>query len=475
MGQCSTKSEVSQPNNNMSQPADIADRFGILQRSPWEVYERRGDIGEGGFSKIYRARHRTTGKDVAIKSLDKMLKHSRDTFLIEVKLLNAVNHESVINIHETYEDKHAYYIILDLLRGKDLFEVLDAKRDVFSEVIAATLIRSMMEAVRYCHNKNIVHLDLKPENFVFEKASDINRLVLVDFGLGRIVRDDAYYRDRVGSMQYIAPEMIEETSVCSGVTLKACDLWSMGVILYILVTGLIPFSNWEEVKVGRLRLTKSMSKELRDLLKNLLTRDTHKRLTADQVLNHPWLTSMSVKKNPIYEAVAAGVDYLAQKPKLSPLMESVVSLMHESIVTEDKHEIDALIEEFDVDNDGTWNEIDIKGFTERLGIKGSETVLIELSDKTGTGIGKPELVWLAAIGMLVQKTNSSKKRMAFSFGQRKPKPYITRQEVIRVGLKGIDPKLINDLFANVPVQERSSIVLFEDFADAIVASNTLDS
>ncbi|CEP03264.1 unnamed protein product (mitochondrion) [Plasmodiophora brassicae] len=457
---------------------DIAAKFGVRQCSPWDAYDRRNALGEGGFSKIYRVRHRHTSKQYAIKVLDKAQKHSRDTFFVEVKLLTALDHKNIISVYETFEDKHAYYIVLELMHGKDLFDVLDAKRDVFPEATAAKLIRSMADAVRFCHDRNIVHLDLKPENFVFARSDDIDRLVLVDFGLGRLVRPDAHYRDRVGSMQYIAPEMIDENSVCTGTMLKACDMWSLGVILYILVTGLIPFSNWDEVKTGRLRLSKSMSKELRDLLKSLLTRDTFKRITAAELLTHPWLAMMEdIGNNPMYKAVRAGAAFLTGRKKAtSPMLVALIDALKPVVLVEDRHELEGLVAHFDADNDGVLNDDEFasllsddseSGPASLSAIKKALTMLPNSQYREEAGFTLNDLVLLAAVGMLILNTSSSRKRVGLAVGQKKPRGMITKGEVEHT-LRSVDTATISAVFREAPVQERRKVLPVDVFVAAVL-------
>lgn len=168
-------------------------------------------------------------------------------------------------------------------------------RSKFDEGDAAIVMKQLLSAINYCHSKKIVHRDLKPENMLLEQDKDLEKIKIVDFGTSLVYDSGKKLEEKLGTAYYIAPEVIKKSYN------EKCDLWSCGVIMYILISGEPPFNDpradndaiMKKVELGKYDIEhgiwKSVSKEAKDLIKKLLTYDPAERISAEQALRHPWI------------------------------------------------------------------------------------------------------------------------------------------------------------------------------------------
>jgi serine/threonine-protein kinase Chk2 len=268
---------------------------------PQKDYDIREVLGTGNFATVKLAIHKATGEKYAIKIIDKkkfLLSSSsrrKNTLMDEVNILKRVSHPNIISIKDVYESSQKLYLVLELVTGGELFDrILTAGR--FDEDKAREFFIQMLQAVDYLHEQNIVHRDLKPENILLKsKTEDI--IKISDFGLSRVFNENAsMMKTMCGTPQYVAPEVL--TDAQSEGYGPACDLWSLGVILYILLSGKFPFKNdstgavYEQIKTANFVFDNdwdNISEEAKDLIRHLLTVDPKKRWTAKEALNSPWI------------------------------------------------------------------------------------------------------------------------------------------------------------------------------------------
>jgi tRNA A-37 threonylcarbamoyl transferase component Bud32 len=197
-------------------------------------------LGAGHYGVVRKCHRRDTKQAFAIKSIKKSRVSKVETLLREIDILRAVDHPSIIKLYEVYSDDRYIHLITELCTGGELFDRIIKKTETeegrYSERDAAKVMKRILEGIEYCHNvHNICHRDLKPENFLFLTPNGDDDIKIIDFGLSRFEEANTAMTTRVGTPYYIAPEVLGRHYD------KACDLWSLGVITYILLSGYPPF------------------------------------------------------------------------------------------------------------------------------------------------------------------------------------------------------------------------------------------
>ncbi|OEL22573.1 Calcium-dependent protein kinase 17 [Dichanthelium oligosanthes] len=253
-------------------------------------------LGWGQFGVIRSCSDLVTGEALACKSIAKDRLVSPDDVRgvkLEIEVMARLSgHPNVVDLKAVYEDEDSVHLVMELCAGGELFHRLE-QRGCFSEHEAAVLFRYLMEVVAHCHSKGIVHRDLKPENILMVSKSPSSPIKLADFGLATYIQPGRSLSGMVGSPFYIAPEVL------SGGYNEAADVWSAGVILYILLSGIPPFWGktkskiFECIRSTELRFPSDpwdrVSDSAKELVTGMLRRDPRQRLTAKQVLEHSWM------------------------------------------------------------------------------------------------------------------------------------------------------------------------------------------
>lgn len=185
---------------------------------------------------VIKARHRATGQFRCVKKINKtkFTKTQSESIMNEIKVLAELDHPNIVKIFEYYESENSLYLITELLTGGELFEKI-SENTSFSEKSAKIIIKQILSAVAYLHQKGFIHRDLKPENIVFE-GNDEFTLKVIDFGTSRKIYPDSKLTTKMGTPYYIAPEVLQKSYD------QKCDIWSIGVITYILLCGYPPFN-----------------------------------------------------------------------------------------------------------------------------------------------------------------------------------------------------------------------------------------
>ena len=213
----------------------------------------------------------------------------------EVKSLRKVDHPNIVKIYETFADNDYFYIVMEYCSGVELFDYIEHNTNL-SEETAAALTKSILGSIKHLHSMKICHRDLKPENIIFDMNSQ--ELKLVDFGLSKVINEGTYLETKVGTPFYVAPEVLR------GKYNKQCDMWSVGVIAYVLLSGYPPFYGdnnketyrkilkceyeFNEDEFGR------VSTEAIDFVRRLLVPNAEERMTAEEALAHKWITRKGI-------------------------------------------------------------------------------------------------------------------------------------------------------------------------------------
>jgi len=268
-----------------------------------DYYTVTRDLGSGGFSTVRLGTNKSTGAEVAVKTIQKargsdnaLIRNeiTMMTYMIQHKAVMKTNH--VINMVDVFDEPRAVHVVLEMCEGGELFDRIIAKGQ-YSEQCAATAIQQICCGLRGLHTVKILHRDMKPENLLYKTKEEDSPLLIVDFGLSTIQGTPDAMDGLFGSLDYIAPEALTRKAHC-----EATDMWAVGVIMYILLSGYPPFwaDTTREKQLAIIHgkyefddpLWRIISNDAKSLIQGLLHVDPTKRLTAEQVLQHPWVRNL---------------------------------------------------------------------------------------------------------------------------------------------------------------------------------------
>nr|XP_020462197.1 serine/threonine-protein kinase 17B [Monopterus albus] len=260
------------------------------------VYKVTGELGRGKFAVVKRCVEKATGKVFAAKFLRKRRRgrDCRAEVIHEMAVLEmARNNSRVVNLHAAHETDHDIVLVLEYAAGGEIFDHC-VSEELLPEAQITRLIRQTLEGVNYLHQSNLVHLDLKPQNILLTGLSPPGDIKIVDFGLARRLGAVGELREILGTPEYVAPEILNYEPITT-----ATDLWSVGVIAYMLVTGESPFAgddkqetylNVSQVNVDYSSESFSRVSELAvDFIRKLLVKAPEDRPSAAECMTHPWL------------------------------------------------------------------------------------------------------------------------------------------------------------------------------------------
>ncbi|CAL9113621.1 unnamed protein product [Musa textilis] len=293
--------------------------FGFLKQI-FSKFELGEEVGRGHFGYTCTAKAKKgdmKGEEVAVKVIPKAKMTTAiaiEDVRREVRILRSLTgHKNLAQFYDAYEDEDNVYIVMELCKGGELLERILSRGGKYSEEDAKAVIVQILSVVAFCHLQGVVHRDLKPENFLFATKDEKSTVKAIDFGLSDFVKPDERLNDIVGSAYYVAPEVLHRSYGTEA------DMWSIGVIAYILLCGSRPF--WARTESGIFRAVlkaeptldeapwPSLSSQAKDFVKKLLNKDYRKRMTAAQALCHPWLRNFEEVKIPqdiiVYKLVKA--------------------------------------------------------------------------------------------------------------------------------------------------------------------------
>lgn len=266
-----------------------------------EDYKLGGVLGVGAFAEVRKVTQRRTRAVRAMKVINKsklVEEDQQQKLIMEIQILKALDHPNILKTYEYYLDTKNIYIIIEICTGGELFDKI-IERESFTEAEAASIMKQLFEAVCYAHHLNIVHRDIKPENILLDiTANGDTQIKLIDWGSSTLCKEGQILTEKHGTAYYIAPEVLRQKYT------SKCDMWSCGVVLFILLSGRAPFHGRSEAEVlakvqkGEYSLKTEewnyVSSEAKDLVNSLLCFDPGKRLSAQQVLQHPWFDILKV-------------------------------------------------------------------------------------------------------------------------------------------------------------------------------------
>jgi len=209
----------------------------------YHIDENTKVLGQGSFGLVQQCVHKATGEKRAVKRLDKekMSANSRIRLNYEIDILKNLDHPNILRLYEVFETKKYIYLVTEYCQGGELFDEI-INRGKFNERDAAVVIKQLLSAISYCHSKKVCHRDLKPENILIDNKETLS-IKLIDFGTSQRFEDEENMELVLGTAYYIAPEVLK------GHYDEKCDIWSIGVILYILLSGEPPFPGSDDKEI----------------------------------------------------------------------------------------------------------------------------------------------------------------------------------------------------------------------------------
>ncbi|EAR82072.2 calmodulin-domain kinase (macronuclear) [Tetrahymena thermophila SB210] len=443
-------------------------------------YKLGGVLGVGAFSQVRKVTNRKTKAVRAMKIINKRsLTNSEDQqkFINEVEILRLLDHPHILKIYEQYQDNNNYYIILEMCTGGELFAKIIEKGS-FSEKEASYIMNQIVSAVFYAHNHKIVHRDLKPENILLDITSDgTYNIKIVDWGTSKIFEQDEVMVEKFGTPYYIAPEVLKKSYN------EKCDVWSCGVILYILLSGTPPFGGKNELEImanvekGQYSLEgdnlKHVSEEAKDLIRQMLEYNPKNRLSASQVLEHKWFSLIEQKETIDTEAFRARLLALRNFRAERKLQQAALTFIASQCTSKDeKNQLNKIFKALDKNGDGilTKNEI-FEGYRQFMSAEEAEFEVNKIMnqvdiDKSGA-IDYTEFI----LATMEKKTLSKEKLLeSFLLFDQDGNGFITAEELKQVlgnHLSQKDNKIWLDLIGETDANGDGKIS-FEEFTEMMM-------
>ena len=331
---------------------------------PMTLYDEISMLGEGAYGKVVKVRHKISKVLRAMKIIhkDKMElgAEEEETLINEINVVKSLDHPNIMKVYEFFNKDQCLYIISELLSGGELLDKINENNNL-SEDVSAFIMKQIFSAVDFCHQKGIIHRDLKPENILIESEEEAKKefftIKIIDFGTCGKIKNGEMFKLTVGTPLYVSPEVIKNKYN------EKCDLWSCGVIMYMMLSGKPPFKGdndeeiYQSVKEGKFSFDDAIwdeiSDDAKDLIKNLLIKNINKRYSAKKALSHPWITkhrkNKNINKNKLTEIVNNLKNYSA-KLKLQQL--TLAYIVHNLTSKEDCDFLREVFIIFDESGDG---------------------------------------------------------------------------------------------------------------------------
>lgn len=348
--------------------------------------------GSGAFATVRKVISKTSGQTRALKIIKKQKSSDSSRMYLEVEILKKLIHPNIMQIFEFYEDKKNFYIITELCEGGELFDMI-VNKGSFSEDEAAYVMKQLLSSINYIHTSNICHRDLKPENILLDTKKN-NIIKIIDWGTARFFEKNKKMNKISGTPYYIAPEVLFEKYD------EKCDIWSCGIIMYIMLCGYPPFNGENDdeilgkIKIGKFTFPEeewdNVTDEARDLIKKMLTFNPNERYSASDCLNHSWFKQNNNKKLDKNFSIKC-LNNMKKFHAERKLQQAALTYIVNHLLTKDeKNELLELFQAFDKNGDGVLSKEEIfEGYKSILGefeaTKEVERVMTEIDiDKSGT-------------------------------------------------------------------------------------------
>ena len=335
-----------------------------------QVYSFKRVLGHGQFGTVREAVAQRNQRTVAIKSVSKE-KIKKDLYLLrrELEVMRQIDHPNVIKYFETYEDEKYIHIVMELCTGGDLLDKL-IDLGSLTETYVASIMKSLLFAVNHLHSLGICHRDLKPENFLFENTQPDSQIKIIDFGMSVKRTSVTDLSSLVGTPYYLAPEVIK------GKYSLECDIWSLGVVMYFLLSGTPPFDGedmrdiFKAIRKDDLefddRIWRQISESAKHLIRRMLTKLPSSRITISEALSHPWFEQQSAQ-SPSSGITPTVLNSLKKHKAPKKLQREIMKVMIKFLTPEDLEELRQAFLEIDVDKSGFISIDELEAAMEKVG------------------------------------------------------------------------------------------------------------
>jgi len=464
----------------ISKDIKIKNLVTLIESKPEDNYKIINKLGKGSFGSVYKVKNKITGEIRAMKIIKNTSINDNDgmankKFLKEIQVLKELEHPNIIKIFEYYIDNRYHYIITELLTGGELYETI-LKCQKFNEKKAAYIMKQILSALNYLHSKGIVHRDIKPENILVQNDDKKNKnyldeihIKIIDFGASNFFKENEILTLKVGSPYYIAPEVLNK---CYN---EKCDIWSAGVVLYVMLTGNFPFVGktsqklFESIKTGKYKNTgkewEAISKEAKDLIGKMLELDTHKRISASECLKSPFISKLnnSEKVPDILPSVLSNIYKLNAREKIQ---QATIALIVHNIQHNDQVEkLKGIFELLDLNKDGQLTYAEIKQafkqiFPDNYITEEKMQVILDKMDDNKDGvISYEEFLRVTLDEKIILEKNNLK--LAFDKFDLNKDGKLSKEELLNILDKGASD-YVNDLLDLID-KNKDGYISFDEF------------
>ena len=348
-----------------------------------KYYEFIKELGHGSYGKVFRIQNKATGDVYACKKIDKKSIKNKSRINTEIDLLRTTDHPNIIKLYEIYEDFTSLYLVMEECNGGQLLQRLSLNvknHKNYSEKDAAKIMKQILESVNYLHFHGVCHRDLKPENILFSSLLDNYEIKLIDFGLSKIfAENNNIMKGSVGTLYYMAPEVIY------GIYNEKCDVWSCGVILYMLLCGVPPFFslNEEELKKKILNfdynfnysIFDKISIDAKELIKKIFV-IPEERPSISDLLNTNWIKENA--PNSYNESLIVDWDHIKKYCKLNLVQKSIINFAAFHLTAAETKEYVERFKKIDENSDGVLTFEECKNAIKTLNLEIKENDLNEI-------------------------------------------------------------------------------------------------
>jgi calcium-dependent protein kinase len=473
--------EVEEPAKHVEVPGSderlkilgVDDEYPFVERdhnleSVMQLFEKKAILGQGASSEVAHVIRKGDNREFAMKIMKRDDKWNPILFKQEYELLTQLNHPNILGYCDCYMDRKNFYFCTELCKGGELFDKIKEYKK-FSEVQAALFIKTIISAIEHCHERNIVHRDLKPENIVF-RTKEHKELVIIDFGDARVVKKDDTFEDFVGTAFYLAPECVRNRT---GEELKKSDMWTIGVITYVLLTGRPPFYGRDNKEIlrkiirGKVTFSKStkLSSSAKDFIKKLIRKNPGDRLSAKEALGHRWLQGSAGTEDLGRDLVESISNYSS----VSKLKKVLVRMLANQMTKSDHRALRHQFDKMDTNGDGVINLEELTDYLYRQSgnreeAKATATNIIAQLDQDGDGqISKSEW-WDARLATKFQDDSIIKQQ--FDMIDDNGDGYITHDELAKLFNGQLTEDLISQMIQEVD-ENNDGKISFEEFVVAM--------